>query len=82
MAVKVCCFDSTIDELLLSCRVSELDKEIAVIALPALASLAADPIASLVDTAYIGRLGTVSLYIHQACMLNTFHSSTLLKARS
>ena len=39
------------------CRLTDLDKEIAIIALPALASLAADPIASLVDTAYIGKLG-------------------------
>jgi hypothetical protein len=38
-------------------RVSPLDKEIALIALPTLATLAADPIASLVDTAYIGHLG-------------------------
>lgn len=41
-------------------RLSGLDKEIAVIALPALASLAADPIAGLVDTAYIGKLGIVA----------------------
>ena len=41
----------------LLCRFTDLDKDIAIIALPALASLAADPIASLVDTAYIGKLG-------------------------
>lgn len=45
------------NQAVLRCRVTDLDKEIAVIALPALASLAADPIASLVDTAYIGKLG-------------------------
>lgn len=39
-------------------RLTDLDREIAGISLPALASLAADPIAGLVDTAYIGRLGT------------------------
>jgi len=38
-------------------RRSELDKEIAAIALPTLATLAADPLASLVDTAWLGRLG-------------------------
>jgi hypothetical protein len=43
--------------ILSASRVSPLDKEIALIALPTLATLAADPIASLVDTAYIGHLG-------------------------
>lgn len=41
-------------------RLSQLDKDIALIALPTLATLAADPIASLVDTAYIGHLGMFS----------------------
>ena len=45
------------------CRLTELDKEIAAISLPALASLAADPIAGLVDTAYIGRLGDLLAWL-------------------
>eukprot|EP00250_Pteridium_aquilinum_P003396 c13710_g1_i2 orf=262-1890(+) len=39
----------------------ELGREIAMIAFPALVALTADPIASLVDTAFIGRLGSVEL---------------------
>ncbi|KAJ3674159.1 hypothetical protein LUZ60_006151 [Juncus effusus] len=39
----------------------ELGKEIAEIALPAALALAADPIASLVDTAFIGQIGPVEL---------------------
>ncbi len=38
-----------------------LDREIGALALPALGALAADPLVSLVDTAYVGRLGTVPL---------------------
>ncbi|KAL3691658.1 hypothetical protein R1sor_005309 [Riccia sorocarpa] len=44
-----------------SFRADELGKEIGVIALPALLALAADPLASLVDTAFIGRIGAVDL---------------------
>lgn len=40
-------------------KADELGLEIAVIALPALMALASDPFASLVDTAYIGHLGTM-----------------------
>ncbi|XVE61170.1 hypothetical protein DITRI_Ditri06bG0018200 [Diplodiscus trichospermus] len=39
----------------------ELGKEIAKIALPATLALMADPIASLIDTAFIGRIGSVEL---------------------
>nr|AYC12248.1 aluminum-activated citrate transporter [Fagopyrum esculentum] len=39
----------------------ELGKEIAQIALPAALALAADPIASLVDTAFIGHIGPIEL---------------------
>lgn len=42
-------------------KADELGVEIAAIALPALVALAADPLASLVDTAFIGRLGSVEL---------------------
>lgn len=42
-------------------RRSPYDKEIFRLALPALGALAADPLVSLVDTAYVGRLGTTSL---------------------
>lgn len=38
-------------------KADELGLEIAVIALPALLALAADPLASLVDTAFIGHIG-------------------------
>ena len=39
-----------------------LGKEILVIAVPAAMALAADPVASLIDTAFIGRIG-ISLFI-------------------
>lgn len=38
-------------------RADELGMDIAVIALPALLALAADPLASLVDTGFIGQIG-------------------------
>lgn len=40
---------------------SALDRDIADIAVPMLVALAADPIAGLVDTAIVGRLGAVQL---------------------
>ncbi|KAK9837241.1 hypothetical protein WJX81_001184 [Elliptochloris bilobata] len=43
------------------CQVTSLDRQIAALALPTLGTLAADPLASLVDTAYIGHLGAVQL---------------------
>ncbi|CAN1200119.1 Protein DETOXIFICATION 42 [Linum perenne] len=42
-------------------KLDELGVEIAQIALPAALALTADPIASLVDTAFIGRIGSVEL---------------------
>ncbi|KAI5066985.1 hypothetical protein GOP47_0017513 [Adiantum capillus-veneris] len=42
-------------------KADDLGVEIAAIALPALLALTADPLASLVDTAFIGRLGSVEL---------------------
>ncbi|XVF47392.1 hypothetical protein PTKIN_Ptkin03bG0105300 [Pterospermum kingtungense] len=42
-------------------KLDELGSEIAQIALPAALALTADPIASLVDTAFIGRIGPVEL---------------------
>ena len=39
------------------CKLDELGREIAQIALPATLALAADPVASLVDTAFIGHIG-------------------------
>ncbi|MQM10703.1 hypothetical protein Taro_043603, partial [Colocasia esculenta] len=42
-------------------KLDELGREIAQIAVPAAMALAADPLASLVDTAFIGRIGTVQL---------------------
>ena len=46
----------------------ELGAEIIRIALPAAMALAADPVASLIDTAFIGRLGLFScpIIIHSA----------------
>ena len=38
-----------------------MDREIGALAFPALGTLAADPLVSLVDTAFVGRLGTVPL---------------------
>ncbi len=38
-----------------------LDREIGALAFPALGALAADPLVSMVDTAFVGRLGTVPL---------------------
>ena len=40
---------------------SRYDKEIFALALPALGSLAIDPLVSLVDTAFVGRLGAAQL---------------------
>lgn len=40
-------------------KLDELGVEIARIALPAALALTADPIASLVDTAFIGQIGTI-----------------------
>lgn len=42
-------------------RPSRFDREILALAIPALGALAADPLVSLVDTAFVGRLGTVPL---------------------
>lgn len=41
-------------------KLDEIGLEIARIAVPAALALAADPLASLVDTAFIGRLGSSS----------------------
>lgn len=40
---------------------SQMNREFAAIAIPALAQFAAEPIAGLVDTAYLGRLGSAAL---------------------
>ena len=37
------------------------DREIAALAVPALGALAADPLVSLIDTAWVGRLGAAPL---------------------
>lgn len=50
----------------------------AMIALPTLATLAADPIASLVDTAYIGHLGMPKSFLTclvPTCRLHNGHSA-------
>ncbi|PWA43552.1 MATE efflux family protein [Artemisia annua] len=42
-------------------KMDSLGKEILVIAVPAAMALAADPVASLIDTAFIGRIGAVEI---------------------
>ncbi|KAG0553502.1 hypothetical protein M758_12G017200 [Ceratodon purpureus] len=42
-------------------KADDLGKDIALIALPALVALAADPLSSLVDTAFVGQIGPVEL---------------------
>jgi putative MATE family efflux protein len=42
------------------CTVKAIDKELIALAVPALGSLALDPVLSLIDTAFIGRLGTAA----------------------
>ncbi|TVP75959.1 MAG: MATE family efflux transporter [Gemmatimonadales bacterium] len=42
-------------------RGRRFDREITALAIPALGALAADPLVSMVDTAFVGRLGTVPL---------------------
>ncbi|PKA58232.1 MATE efflux family protein 1 [Apostasia shenzhenica] len=42
-------------------KLDDLGREVATIAIPAALALAADPLASLVDTAFVGRLGSVDL---------------------
>ncbi len=46
-------------------KLDELGSEIAQIALPAALALTADPVASLVDTAFIGQIGiSISVYCY------------------
>ncbi|KAD5802842.1 hypothetical protein E3N88_14202 [Mikania micrantha] len=48
-------------DLRLALKIDSLGKEILLIAVPAAMALAADPIASLIDTAFIGRIGPVEI---------------------
>ncbi len=48
-------------------RLSSTDREIAALALPALGALAADPLVSLVDTAFVGQTGAVPLAALGVC---------------
>ncbi|XP_068641021.1 protein DETOXIFICATION 42-like [Aristolochia californica] len=50
-----------INDIRLVFKLDELGLEIAQIAFPAALALAADPVASLIDTAFIGRIGPVEL---------------------
>jgi Na+-driven multidrug efflux pump len=43
-------------------KADELGLDIALIALPAVIALAADPLSSLVDTAFVGKIGNIFLY--------------------
>ena len=51
-------------------KLDELGKEIIGIALPAALALAADPIASLIDTAFIGHLGLLFIFYSIHFVLN------------
>lgn len=53
-------------------RLDELGVEIAGIAFPAALALMADPIASLVDTAFIGHIGSLLLASNHASFLASF----------
>lgn len=44
-------------------KIDEVGVEILSIALPAALALAADPIASLVDTAYVGHIGIYTYFV-------------------
>eukprot|EP00249_Psilotum_nudum_P004691 c18197_g1_i2 orf=1-534(-) len=55
---KLCYFFEGVSNIF---KADELGREIAIIAFPALLALAADPLASLVDMAFIGRIGSVEL---------------------
>ena len=48
-------------------RLSSTDREIAALALPALVALAADPLVSLVDTAFVGQTGALGLAALGVC---------------
>ncbi|OZC04740.1 MATE family efflux transporter [Rubricoccus marinus] len=48
-------------------RLSPTDREIAALAVPALGALAADPLVSLVDTAFVGQTGVVPLAALGVC---------------
>ncbi|KAK9794036.1 hypothetical protein WJX73_008223 [Symbiochloris irregularis] len=54
------------------------DSEIALLAIPALAALAADPAASLVDTAFLGRIGSVQVAASGAAISITNSAQKLL----
>lgn len=54
-------FDGFLDNIRDTFKADELGWEISVIVFPAIVSLAAEPIASLVDTAFIGQIGPVEL---------------------
>lgn len=56
-------------------RRAGIEREIVSIALPTLATLAADPLASLVSTAFIGTLGAVPL-ASAGVALSVFNSTT------
>ncbi|XP_040994592.1 protein DETOXIFICATION 43-like isoform X2 [Juglans microcarpa x Juglans regia] len=49
------------EDLRLVCKLDALGREILGIAIPAILTLAADPVASLIDTIFIGRLGAVEI---------------------
>lgn len=54
-------FDGFLDNISDTFKADELGWEISLIVFPAIVSLAAEPIASLVDTAFIGQIGPVEL---------------------
>lgn len=60
-------------------KLDELGLEIAKIAFPAAMALTADPIASLIDTAFIGQIGIYSILFHSSITLLLGTCFTLFK---
>ena len=58
-------------------NLDELGRDMLSIALPALLALAADPITSLVDTAFVGHLGTHIFSFTLICLLLKLNNLSL-----
>lgn len=53
-------------------RKDELGVEIMQISVPTILALTADPIASLIDTAFIGHIGLFKIFLFSICLENCF----------
>ena len=56
-------------------KLDELGVEIATIALPAAMALTADPIASLIDTAFIGQIGIIFIFTLSVSYTQSFEQT-------